>query len=269
MSILAGLLLAWTARFFYGVLFEKTETQLKGYLTKRRSIKKYQMRVRLFVAACRGSAEATDSNSLAQLLSMIIVTAVFMSYFASLGFWALGKQIDSSKSRITLQIESLTERMAEMQQLLSDISNQRAVKSLSDAKAEVSDWLERAEILQQDFKADIATMEIWQRATPIGTVFFALLSIGLFVYLLYFSFVVPQRRSLVRLFSFEVSRFTLRMQGLASADELVRLAKSEAQVVDEHSLQEFISAAAAIAKRHDLLELVARFDLWYREPNAT
>ncbi len=63
-------------------------------------------------------------------------------------------------------------------------------------------------------------------------------------------------------FSFEVSRFVSRIQGLASQSELAELALAEVRVVDEAALRRFILVAADIARKHSAIELAARLDLW-------
>jgi hypothetical protein len=65
-----------------------------------------------------------------------------------------------------------------------------------------------------------------------------------------------------RMFAHRIERFMLRIQGLASEAELADLASLEDRVFDESSLREFVTAAKAIAAKHDLGQLVDRFDLW-------
>ena len=71
-----------------------------------------------------------------------------------------------------------------------------------------------------------------------------------------------------RIFAFEIERFALRMQGLATAEELAELALLEIRVADEGSLREFIDVTRRIAVKHSVPQLAARFDLWSGEASS-
>lgn len=76
----------------------------------------------------------------------------------------------------------------------------------------------------------------------------------------WFPYVVIRKR-----FEYELARFTLRIQGLASKAELAELAVAEAQVTSEQSLRIFVEKAKAIAVRHEVPQLVSTFDVWKHE----
>lgn len=68
--------------------------------------------------------------------------------------------------------------------------------------------------------------------------------------------------SISRRFAHELDRFVLRIQGLASREELARLALLESQVRDEKSLRLFVESAMEIARQHGLERLTETFKLW-------
>ena len=70
-------------------------------------------------------------------------------------------------------------------------------------------------------------------------------------------FVVMRRR-----FGYELERFTLRIQGLASKSELAELAVAETEVKNEETVREFVLIMRRIAERHGIPQLVKTFDLW-------
>ncbi len=63
-------------------------------------------------------------------------------------------------------------------------------------------------------------------------------------------------------FAYEIERFTLRIQGLASKAELAELAVAEADVIDEKTLRHFVEITRGVASRHGIPQLVTTFDLW-------
>lgn len=63
-------------------------------------------------------------------------------------------------------------------------------------------------------------------------------------------------------FSHEIDLYLRRIQGLASKQELSKLALLESRVKNEVSLKEFIFLTKEIAARHEAVELVSNFELW-------
>jgi hypothetical protein len=66
-------------------------------------------------------------------------------------------------------------------------------------------------------------------------------------------------------FAFELERFSMRIQGLASKGELATLAATEAAVHDEQSLRAFVGVMQRIAERHGIEPLISTFNLWGRD----
>ena len=81
--------------------------------------------------------------------------------------------------------------------------------------------------------------------------------VGAYLLLFWFPYVVIRKA-----FDHELTRFMLRIQGLASKAELAELAVAEARVKNEQSLRVFVDKIKVIAARHEIPQLVSTFDLW-------
>jgi len=65
-----------------------------------------------------------------------------------------------------------------------------------------------------------------------------------------------------RQFAHEIQRFSLRIQGLATSEELAALTKAELDVRDSRTLAEYVKVMGRIAARYDMPELTRSFELW-------
>ena len=63
-------------------------------------------------------------------------------------------------------------------------------------------------------------------------------------------------------FAHEIARFSLRIQGLASKDELARLTAAELAVSNAETIRRYVQIMKEVATRHGVPELTKTFELW-------
>lgn len=215
----------------YGLLLGQREAKIRGYLASKQHGWVRKRHVKAYVTAVRGYAVALDTRILGMLLLIIpFATAAI--------FWA-------EASSFTQDLDSLANRAVEFEQGRSP-TPESLLAELRESRAKV-------DALRTQAKPFI-----------IGLRVVSILTYFVFLYGLWFWLPLATKR---RQLAYEIDRFTLRIQGLASKAELADLAVAESNVADEESLRAFVRLAGVIAARHEVPQLVARFDLW-AEPNA-
>jgi hypothetical protein len=214
----------------YGFVFAQREDRIRLYLSRQGRGFVRGRYVSAFVGAVRGRAAAADTSLLAFLVLLIV-------FAAGLYFQNLSLQLQSS----TETLESILARPAVQAGSAPQATEKLPEASLAECRA---DFERRKGVLEWAILA----------GRGIGVSLLAAFFIGI---LFWHPFIVMRRR-----FAFELDRFTLRIQGLASKAELAELALAESRVRDEDTLRSFVEVARKIASRHDVPALVATFDLW-------
>jgi len=95
-------------------------------------------------------------------------------------------------------------------------------------------------------------------------IYFGTFAICYFGSLVWLPYLLMRKR-----FSHEMDRFILQIQGLASKQELAKLAVLESKIKNEGTLKAFIDLTKEIAIQNDIEELVFDFDLCTHEVGAT
>jgi hypothetical protein len=228
-ALLASAIVAVT----YGALFAQREQKIRGYLSTKRQGWVRSRYVKAFVGGVRGHAAAVDTLMMGGLVLIIpFVVAMILWYMAA---------------DVALKVDIADIRFTQVTQKLQDLKEART-DTLESLEADLSRVRGEVDALRQSGERFVL------RARVAGIMSFGVCLCGAFFWL---PFAVTRRQ-----FAYEIDRFTLRIQGLASKAELAELAMAESQVADEGSLRAFVRVAAAIAARHEVPGLVARFDLW-------
>lgn len=228
-AYLIGIAGSATVAIIYGLFFSQREDKIRAFLSAKRKGWSRRRYIMAFVGAVRGEAVATDTRLLAYTwLFIVLCLATF--------FLAASRNIAGRIAVLDAQIEGTESRL--------DVR----VQTKEAAEAQMGDV--RAKLLA--VKSDYAPIQLASLVTSVGG--FVLMYAAMLFWL---PFVVMRRR-----FAFELERFALRIQGLATKTELAELALAESEVVDEESLRAFVRIAGAIAERHGIPQLVKTFDLW-------
>lgn len=240
-SVLPAVAAGWAIRFGYTVVFGDSDKQLRSFLLKKQSQRKRRWYIRAFVTAVQRRAAISDGMVQAMTLLLVLVTASVS--FATLGLILLLATAD-------IEIDQRT-AVIRIDNSLRELEGSSESKTAVELRTELKEL--RNELVGQEPR--IRAMRLYTRVAFLGPAALMALSVA------GFSFWLPLflRR---RIFAFEVERFTLRMQGLATPAELAELTLAEVFVQDEKSLREFIGVARRIAERHSVVQLVVRFDLW-------
>lgn len=228
-GFLIGLLASLVVALLYGLFFAQREDRIRLYLrvSSRGLVRLWY--VAAFVGAVRGRAVAGDTG----LLGYLILLVPFI-----LSFWlsASARNIESNFARLDVDLKRVEEA--------SGTPRSTPVPTLESLRREV-----------EELKTESRTFLSGVKAA--SWLSFGAFYVGL---LIWRPFIVMRRR-----FAYELDRFTLRIQGLASKTELAELAVLESRVCDEKSLRSFVRAARGIAARHNVSEMVATFDLWMED----
>jgi len=205
--------------------------KLRTYLATKRSGWARNRYIKIFIGAVRGEAAAFDTAVLASLILML-------SLLMALWIWSSATEVERDRRSLQNKFDVLTAlRRNEKIEITKD-----KVEALdAEVQREVPELIKRLE-------QDVFLRRIFSIAD--GLIFIWMLFI-------WFPYVIIRKQ-----FEHELTRFTLRIQGLASKAELAELAVAEAQVTTEQSLRIFVEKAKAIAVRHEVPQLVSTFDLW-------
>lgn len=149
---------------------------------------------------------------------------------------------------MALSLESGIERLDERIQLSSCNSN---AGDKDNCKSVIE---KQTATIQESIKLRPIALRIVLAGRIAAVLLFLSFYVGLFFWR---PFIIMRRR-----FAFEIERFTLRIQGLASKPELAELAVAEAHVTNENTLRAFVEITRKVAIRHGIPQLVTTFDLW-------
>lgn len=240
-------LVAWAIRFGYALVVGDSDKQLRSFLLTTRSRWKRERYIRAFVAAVRGRTVMGDA--FVAVNTMTAAVAAFWMAQATIGVIAM---IESGNTESRQR-----EQIYRVEALLSKLDEPLKKPDADDPRSELKE-------LRQGLKETEPNIRRMKRFAQL----MFLVPSGLAVTVLLVAFFWGPIFVKKRIFAFEVERFTLRMQGLATAEELAELALLETRVSDEASLREFIHLTRRIAVKHSVPQLAARFDLWSGEESA-
>jgi len=214
----------------YGFFISQREEQIRQYLSAQRKGWVRKRYVRAFVGAVRGRAAALNTS----LLAILILLIPFVFYIVS---WSEASQLEQ-------RIYAINNNHQKLDSILGGTYKPDIESAKNDFIALAKEW--------KDIKIKSSRIIVALRTSGV-------LSLIVFYMALFFwrPFVVMRQR-----FAYEIDRFTLRIQGLASKAELAEIAVAEAAVVDEETLRHFVKIMHDVASRHGIPQLVTTFDLW-------
>jgi len=214
----------------YGFVFAQRESTIREYLrTSAHGIPRW-FYIRALLGAVRGDAVVADSRNLAVLICVVC-------FAASIAIWVLGSELSNKYDRTGVEIERIYERFSPKAPETEDQQRTQldALKTAHDA------------------------------LSPQVTVVTRILRIaGILLYTL--SFIgwiawMPYVKLRTR-FAHEVSRFSLRIQGLATPQELAELTERELKVRDPTTLRQYVELMRDVAQAKGIVQLTKTFELW-------
>ena len=216
----------------YGLFVAQREEQIRTYLAHATGGILRWLYVRALIQAVRGEASIADSRHLAMLITLVFLT------FAVL-------QQD--------KVQSLQQDFDGVQDRLNQIAQDRAhPPDESELERRIDDDY-RSAVRRSDGLRDSVARAVLVGRTISG-LFFGASAIAWFAWLPYVQ--LRQR------FAHEIARFSLRIQGMASQDELARLTAAELAVRNPEALRAYVAIMKDIATRNGLPELTKTFELW-------
>ena len=229
-AFLLSLLASAIVAIMYGAFIAQREDRIRRYLSAKQTSWTRRRYVKAVVSAVRGDA-ATLETTMLSLLILLAFGAI------SLGLWEVAADFESRIDVNDIQVRELEQNILGQE----TTSEETLTKRLAQLRIEIDE-------VRDSSRPIIFAM----RACVIGCYGAIVWAANFWV-----PFVVARKS-----FAYQIDRFILRIQGLASKSELAELAMAESQVDDERSLRAFLELAARVAARHGIHEFAARFDLW-------
>lgn len=241
-SWLIGLSSSIVVAIVYGLLFAQREDAIRAKLKRATGGLLRRLYVRALIQAVRGGAGVADSRHLAVIL-------IFGIFIAGLWTQATVQNVRNSMDHLVQQTHDL-QRLTAAKPVLSSVTDlqhqlQQKERALS---GEISNAASGAEKIKASAQPTLAI------AQSIAYLLLAAAGAGWIAWMPY----VLMRRQ----FAHEIDRFSLRIQGLATPQELASLTKAELDVRDSGTLAEYVKVMGRIAARYDMPELTRSFELW-------
>ncbi len=227
------------------VVMPKLETYRERLRRSRRGWARRRY-VKALVDAVRGEAHVFDTVAIAYILMFSLMALVSLNTF-----WT---------SVQTREVNHLVTILTALEDSDSRgrVPPQNGDASTVEAQTEVPDTALKAQMsIQEDddltravgaLNVFDATMGYFYRLSLV------LMSIAIW---LWTPFLVIRKQ-----LSIDLQRAILRIQSLATKEQLARLAELESRVTNENTLRAFIYHIHHIAEQHNVAQLVARFNLW-------
>jgi hypothetical protein len=227
-SFIIGALASAFVAILYGWLIAQREEAIRRWLKRSTGGVIRRLYVRALVEAVRGGAGVADARHLAVLIVLVLLVA---------GAWARSQVND-----IELRIQLLRQDTLPKSSVLSEEDRSRRLQ-------------QEREDLRKEVEA-LAAESRWPLYFARGLSFLLLgcAAVGWFAWLPY---VLMRRR-----FAHEIARFSLRIQGLATVEELASLTKAELGVRNPVTLQAYVAVMKHVATRHGMPGLTQTFELW-------
>ncbi len=242
-SLLVGILGSAVVAVIYGLLIAQREETIRTYLRTTTRGWYRRLYVMALIQAVRGQAAVADSRHVAVLILFVLLgtsialwihTATFEAKWASIG------------DRIRVASESLSTQSARPED---------REKAREEIQRELDELTADRNAVEQRVTWYIRV----QRALAI--VLYVAFTAG---WLFWLPYVLMRTR-----FAHEISRFSLRIQGLASSDELAKLTAIELAVRNRETLSQYVEIMKEVATRHGLGELTKTFELWEQREKGT
>ena len=218
------------AAIIYGIVFAQREARIRAYLrTSSRGLIRW-LYVRALLQAVRGDAAVAASRYALLLL-------LFLAIAASTAFSVVANHLQSAQATQITNLATLYQRLDSP----SQDSREAIRKNLDTLKAEIDalgPGVERTVML----------------ARAIATTLYIIFWFG---WLLWKPYVLLRAR-----FAHEIARFSMRVQGLASPEELATLAAAELAVDSDSTLKHYVDVMKQVAAKRGIDRLTGTLDLW-------
>lgn len=264
-DLVVGMIGGTIIALVYGLLFAQREDAIRERLRKSRQGWVRAKYVSAFVGALRGKAAAYDTSIMTLLFFLVMSIAVSLLRLGS--YMVVDKANDMWQRVVLLDEKALLARdrasgNGDREVTQSDLREQACDANTAKQPQQPHRDLEERGLMIEELTRDVESYrdrsELLASASDyLFYVVFAAFYVALFSWI---PFVTMRKR-----FAVEIERFTLRIQGLATKNELAQLAVLESSVADESTLISFVQHARSIATRHNVSQLVATFDLWEDE----
>lgn len=241
-SWLIGLSSSIVVAIVYGLLFAQREDAIRASLKRATGGLLRRLYVRALIQAVRGGADVADSRHLAVLL-------IFVVLFAGIWTQATVQNIRNSVDRLVQQAHALQHTSLIGPASAATTNPQHQLQQKEQALSEeINTAVSGAEAIKTNAQPTLAIVQF------IAYLLLAAAGAGWIAWVPY----VLMRRQ----FAHEIERFSLRIQGLATSQELADLTKAELGVRDSHTLAVYVKVMRRIAARYDMPELTRSFELW-------
>jgi hypothetical protein len=236
-TALVAILLALVGNLVYGLFLKEHEDQIRRFSNSTTIEAVRRPYVRALPQAVRGEAAIADSR---HLVILLMVACLAGSLIPAAAATILTDDLDKARTMVA--------------QSNSVVNPAPSGKTLEDYRAEFKSM--RAELVTDERNLERDIRGCWRAAEVL---YFA----AWLGFILWRPYVQLRAR-----FAHEVARFGLRIQGLATPDELVKLTESELAVRDEQTLRKYVDVMKAIASARGIRQLTKTFELWPTGPTA-
>jgi hypothetical protein len=253
--LLIGLPASVMGAIIYGILFGQREDRIRAYLKASTKGALRLLYVRALIQAIQGGAEVAKTRSLVALWLLVIAGA-------SVGLTFDAVRLESRWQAVNANLRELADSHSKSALMVRDPESMRKAITTRDPESIREDLKRESDALGKEIDAVTAerrTLEPqvlgWVRfERGLSLAFLFICEAG---WLVWFPFAIMRTR-----FAHEITRFSLRIQGLASRDELARMTEAELSVRNAETLKPYVQILKAIAARHGMPELTRTFELW-------
>lgn len=237
-SLLVGIGASVLGMILWKIWVGRLTESIVGRVRSRRSRRRHRLYVRCAIGAVRGHAARTN-------IGVLVIAVVAACGLAFLLTYAGILVVDH-------QIASAERQRAQLKRLASVAQGGDGTTATPPS--------ESAPPISSDYLLDVVDRVVVS-GERVKRIFWTLVA-GQVAGVLWVLLIWAPFLAVRGYFTFELTRFTLRIQGLAKKEEIAILAEREAQVLDESSLKRYIAATHEVASRHGVPQLVRPFDLW-------
>jgi hypothetical protein len=244
-----GIITTIAVAIIYAFVLGGREERIREYLRTRAHGWLRRRYVRAMVRAVQGYAAVTDSTML---------LAIALGLFASLNVFILSSvsQLESQQRGLEAHSREVGKKLANERSQLDSLDRPRDFEAERGKSRKQLDELISA---LRDVNADIEG----ERPGLLRVVLFGKATASVGLILLFIATVFWGPLVLIRArFAHEIARFSLRIQGLATKDELAKLTEAELGVRNQDTLRRYVEVMKDVAARHGVPELTRTFELW-------
>ncbi len=231
-SLLISIIASTIVAIIYALVLGQREDKLRAYLKTLTGGWLRRSYVRALIQAVQGEAVVAQSAHFATIILLLFLGAGFVVYASA-----------SSLQREWSSVEK------DLGRLLTKMGKQPTPEERDRRLAEeLHEMLEKRKLVNASMRWQLPLMKI------ISVILIGVYLVGSFFWRPY---VFLRTR-----FAQEIARFSLRIQGLASQEELAKLSAAEVAVKSQARLKAYVEIMKQVATRHGMPELTKTFELW-------